>query len=174
MKEEEDMREEKVLLNATLCFPVRGDEILLGLKAKKIGRGCLNGYGGGVEEGETEKQSMVRELREESQVVASEENLEKVAIIDFHNMKSDGEVFVCRVHVYFLRDWEGEFEETDEMLQPTWYKKSAVPYERMMLADRFWVPPVIEGRKVVGKAKYGPYQETLLEDVELKFVDSID
>jgi len=33
------MRKEKVLLNATLCFPVKEDKILLGLKMKKIGNG---------------------------------------------------------------------------------------------------------------------------------------
>ena len=47
------MQEEKVSLNATLCYPIRDNKILLVLKAQKIGQGCWNGYGGGIDGGKT-------------------------------------------------------------------------------------------------------------------------
>jgi ADP-ribose pyrophosphatase YjhB (NUDIX family) len=84
------MEEEKVLLNATLCFLVRNSKVLLGFKTKKIGKDCWNGYGGGIEEGEIPKQSALRELKEKTGMVALPESLEKAAIVDFHNTKSDG------------------------------------------------------------------------------------
>ena len=165
-------REEKVLLNATLCFPVKGDEILLGIKTKKIGQGCWNGYGGGIDNEETPEQSVLRELEEESKIKASESALEKVAIIDFQNTKTDGTVFICRVHVYLLHQWSGDFQATDEMASPTWFKKQELPLDKMMPADKEWLPIVLAGKKVIGKAKYGPFQETLLEKMELQYVDS--
>src|SRR3989344_46986 len=102
------MRMEKVLLNATLCFPVKEDKILLGLKMQKIGQGCWNGYGGGIDDEETPEQSIMRELEKEAKVKAFPNALEKVAIIYFKNNKTDGHVFVCRDHLYLLHQWEGD------------------------------------------------------------------
>ena len=44
--------EEKVLLKASLVFPVTHTHVLLAKKQKKIGKGCWNGYGGGPEPGD--------------------------------------------------------------------------------------------------------------------------
>ena len=44
-----DLRKKKIV--ATLVFPVKGDEVLLVRKTKKIGVGLWNGFGGGVERG---------------------------------------------------------------------------------------------------------------------------
>ena len=166
------MRKEKVLLNAVLCFPVKEDKILLGLKMKKIGQGCWNGYGGGIDDEETPEQSMIRELKEEAKVKAFPNALEKVAIIDFKNTKTDGNVFVCRVHIYLLHQWEGDFQPTDEMASPTWFEKKDLPLDGMMPADREWLPIVLAGKKIIGEAEYGPFQKTLLKNVELQYVDS--
>ena len=166
------MRKEKVLLNATLCFSVKEDKILLALKMQKIGQGCWNGYGGGIDDGESPEQSIIRELREEAKVKAFPNALEKVAVIDFKNTKTDGNVFVCMVHVFLLHQWEGDFQPTDEMASPTWFEKKELPLDGMMPADREWLPIVLAGKKIIGKAEYGPFQKTLLKNVELQYVDS--
>lgn len=168
------MREEKVLLNATLCFPIRGDKILLARKTKKIGQGCWNGYGGGIEDGETPEQSMIRELEEESGVIASPEALEKMAIVDSHNTKSDGGIFVCRVHVYFLHQWAGEFEPTEEMVDPTWFDKQNLPFAEMMPADKEWLPLIISGQKIIAEVKYSPFQQSLLSKMRIQRVNSFN
>jgi 8-oxo-dGTP diphosphatase len=90
--------EEKVLTDATVCFLVKDGKMLLAMKADKIGKGCFNGYGGGIDNRESPRQSAIRELEEESGVVTSEEFMEKVAIVNCHNTKSDGETFICIVH----------------------------------------------------------------------------
>src|ERR1043166_1000765 len=126
------MQEEKVLLNATLGFLVRGQEVLLAKKTKKIGQGCWNGYGGGFNKGETPEQSMLRELEEEAGGKALPESLEKVAGIDFHNITSDGVSFTCKVYVYLVHDWEGQVIPTAEMENPTWFRRNFLPLEEMM------------------------------------------
>ena len=162
------MPEEKALSEATLCFLRRDDKILLARKTKKIGKGCWNGYGGGVESGEPPEQTAVRELLEESKVVGRPQDLEKIALVYFHNQKSDGTTFVCKVHVYSLSRWEGGVEATDEMTTPTWFALDHLPFNTMLPADVFWLPLALRGKKLVATAHYGPFQKTLLGKVSVQ------
>ena len=165
------MEAEKTLLNATLCFLIKGNEVLLSLKTKNIGKGCWNGYGGGIEPGETPETATLRELEEEVGVIALPDHLEKVAVVDFCNTKSDDSVFNCRVHVYLISQWTGEPRPSDEMINPTWFDKEHLPLDKMMLADREWLPLVLSGKKIKATARYGPFQKTLLGKVEIQQVD---
>jgi 8-oxo-dGTP pyrophosphatase MutT (NUDIX family) len=173
------MNEEKVLLNATVCLLVKEDEVLLGLKMKKIGAGFRNGYGGGIDEGESIKQSAIRELEEETGkkngnvfITTSPEHLEKVAIIDFKNTKSDGSSFICKVHFFIIREWKGEAVDTDEMTDPKFFNFDNLPLDQMMLADSQYFPLILKGKKILAKAKYGPYQKELLGPVIIEEVSS--
>ena len=164
---------EKVLYNATLVFPVIDEKILLALKTKKIGAGFLNGYGGGIEEDETCEECASRELLEESGLVVSQENLTMIAVVDFHNTKTDGETFICRVYVYLAFGCTGTVKETDEMIEPSLYDMKNLPVERMMPADRVWLPAALQ-KKIYAFARLGPFQKKLLSDVEITYVDSFD
>ncbi len=159
------MIEEKTLLEATVCFPVRENEILLAKKTRKIGAGCWNGYGGGPDEGESLRDAAVRELFEECGLVASPDDLLKIAIMEFHNTKTDGSVFVARVHFYTLSVWSGNYRATEEMSDPTWFSKDNLPLDQMMPADRVFVPVALSGKKITGSAHYGPYQKELRGEV---------
>jgi len=154
---------EKVLKEAVVVFPVRDNKVLLAIKTRYIGEGCWNGYGGGVEKGETVLQSAARECKEESGLKLSLDSLEKVANIDCYNTKVSGEKFVCKLHVFLLRSWEGEPIETEEMITPTWFNFKNLPLDKMMFADRLWIPQVLNGKKIIGEVHYGPFQKTLLK-----------
>lgn len=166
------MEEEKILLSATLCLLVKDNKVLFGFKTKKIGKDCWNGYGGGIEEGETPKQAALRELKEEAGVISSPEHLEKVAVIDFYNNRSDGSFFVCQMHVYLVSQWTGEPRESDEMATPTWFDVRQLPTDKMLLADKEWLPVVLSGKKIRAAAEYGPFQKTLLGKVVIQQVPS--
>ncbi|MEI7810212.1 MAG: NUDIX domain-containing protein [bacterium] len=175
------METEKTLLNATVCLLVQRDEVQLGIKMGKIGKGCRNGPGGGIEEGETIKQSAIRELEEETgkkignkYITTSVEFLEKVAIIDFHNTKTNGETFICKVHFFIVRQWKGEAVDTKEMTDLKPFKISELPVDQMMPADRKFFKKILSGKKIVGIVKYGPYQKELLEEPIFIEVDSFE
>lgn len=166
------MKEEKTLLEATVCLVIKNDEVLLGLKMKKIGEGCRNGYGGGIEKGENIRVAAVRELEEETGkkvgnvfITASPESLEKIAIIDFKNFKSDGTFFVCHVHFFLVKEWTGTTRNTDEMVDPRFFKITNLPFNDMMPADVHFFPLILQGKKILGQATYGPFQKELLEPV---------
>lgn len=165
------MEEEKTLRDAVLCFLVREDEVLLAFKTEKIGKDCWNGYGGGIEPGESPEQAAVREVWEEARVVVRSEHLEKVAKIDFYNTKSDGSCFTCKVHVYLVRKWMGIPQDTKTMVNPTWFKKDRLPLKRMMPADKAWLPVVLSGKKITAWAHYGPFQKNLLGKTEIREVN---
>ena len=167
---------EKELLYATACFLKKGNKILLGIKGRHIGEGCWNGYGGGINPGEKPEKAAIRELFEETNggIIALPENLNKIAEIDFHNTKSDGKTFVCKVHFYLVNKWQGSPKETEEMLNPTWFDIDKLPLEKMMPADKKWLPVALSGKKIKARPKLGPFQKELLEDFEIEEVDFFD
>lgn len=164
------MNEEKTFGEATVVFPMREGKVLLARKTRKIGAGCWNGYGGVPNKGESLPECAVRELFEESGLRGATCDLQKIAIMDFHNTKSDGSSFVARVHFYTLRSWEGEYHETVEMADPTWFPIDSLPLDAMMPADRVYLPGALAGNKLIGTARYTPFQRELIGAVEVTTV----
>ncbi len=177
------MPEEKTLLKASLCLLKKGNTVMLMKKLKKVGAGCWNGPGGGLEPGETMIQCVVRETAEETN---SEKRADagiqldqtyiadrKVAIIDFHNTKTDGTQFVCQVHVYMTDKWDGVAESTDELADPTWFDFDKLPLDEMMPADRVWLPYILEGKKITASAWYGPFQKEMLKPMKIAVVETL-
>ena len=131
--------------NVTLCFLIKDDEICLAMKKRGFGIGKWNGIGGKVEGTETIEEAAVRELYEEIKVRANITDLEKVGNIKFYfNDKPD---WNQRMHIYFINQWQGDPEESEEMA-PKWYKKNQLPYESMWIDDPHWLPKVLEGKTI--------------------------
>ena len=149
--------------NVTLCLLVRDDQISLGRKKKGFGEGNYNGYGGKPKDDESLEDAAIRELYEETAVVARTEHLKKRATLTFTFQYNPEWNQV--VHVYELRSWRGEPAESDEM-KPEWFSINAVPYERMWSADRHWMPLVLEGKYVTASFVYGKENEVLEMKVE--------
>ena len=166
-----NMREEVVIF---FIRQVRDSaEVLLGQKSSsaKVAEGRWNGYGGGIEEGETPRQAGVRETDEETNhgIVVLEENLEPMGSVIFHNPSGKGD---RRVHFFTCRTFTGEAKETEEMIKPTWYDpKDEGTLEKMMPADRLFVPQMIlEGKRVKeGWVRFG--EGYRLDDSHFEFED---
>lgn len=135
----------------TLCFLIRDGEICLAMKKRGFGEGKWNGAGGKVTETEMIEDAAVRELEEEIGVKTEKAHLELMGDIKFffphspdHNQ---------HMHVYFIKEWNGEPTESDEML-PKWHKHQDIPYEHMWVDDKYWLPKVIGGNKVEGECYF--------------------
>jgi len=136
---------------STICFPVRDNQLFLANKKRGFGAGLLNGYEGKKQpEDVSVEATAIRELTEEGGITTSPDKLEKVAVIDF--FEGDKHIFEC--HVFFCRDWQGEFAETEEMEAPRPYDISNPPYEQMWSADTTWLPLVCSGQKIRAKSFY--------------------
>lgn len=140
----------------TLAYLVTPQSVCLALKKRGFGEGNWNGYGGKVEEGESIEAATVREIKEESEVLVNEDDLEKVALVDF--IFEDGKHL--RVHTYFVRTWIGEPAETEEM-KPEWFSFDAIPYEKMWADDAHWFPLALKGETLRGTVYFNADGKTI-------------
>ena len=159
--------------DATLVFLIKGEppsEILLGLKKAGFAQGKLNGLGGKVENGETIERAAVRELREETGVQVSEQDLRRMAHLTF--------VFPAKpewdqvVHVFLARQWEGEPAESAEM-RPAWYTVSEIPFESMWQDDPHWLPLILRGKRIRARFTFQADNETV-DQVEINECQSLE
>ncbi len=138
---------------ATLCFPIRGDEVLLAEKQRKIGAGFLNGFGGRVEASDIDIWGTnIRETEEE--VGIRIKTTQKLGEITFHNPSEDEILRKMVVHIFAATEWDGEPIETDEMKKIDWYKIADLDYDRFLPADRLFLPIILKGICVKGLIEY--------------------
>ena len=159
--------------DATLVFLIKGEppsEILLGLKKAGFAQGKLNGFGGKVENGETIERAAVRELKEETGVQVSEQDLRRMAHLTF--------VFPAKpewdqvVHVFLARQWEGEQAESAEM-RPAWHSVSEIPFESMWQDDPHWLPLILRGKRIRARFTFQADNETV-DQVEINECQSLE
>ena len=129
-----------------IIFPIRGEEVLLAIKTRKIGVGMFNGYGGKLEAGETMLESCAKELQIESGLKANPEDFKKIAVIDFYVHKPDNTTVLHKCDIFTVEKWTGEPQSTEEMDNPTWFKISELPFSKMMPDTESWVNQVLTGK----------------------------
>lgn len=134
----------ETLRQATLVFLVRDNEILLAMKKRGFGKGKLNGVGGKPESDETLTEAAIRECEEEIGVKPNV--FGEVAVLDFFFPKDKSD-WNQQVHAYLCTEWSGDPVETEEM-SPEWYDMNKIPYDRMWVDDRHWLPRVLDGNFV--------------------------
>jgi len=155
----------------TLCFLIKNCEVLLARKTRNIGKGTLNGYGGGREDNESLEECCAREVSGECGVRIKPEDLRKFGIVYFHNERSDGGFSVVKVYVFVATKWRGIPKESVEMANPKWYPIWNLPFDKMLPADRYWLAPIfLRGKRIVARAYQNLSEKKLLRPVEIREV----
>lgn len=151
-------------IRRTLLFLRSGDQILLALKKRGFGMGRWNGAGGKLEPGETIEQALVRESVEEIGVTPT--NWTAVGQLDFVQDAETADPWHMFVYAYIADAWEGEPTESEEMM-PKWFHVEDIPYQDMWGDDEFWLPYVLDGKKVVGEFTFDIDDNLLTHDVRV-------
>ena len=133
-----------MMKETTLLFLRRRDEILLAMKKRGFGEGRWNGVGGKIEQGESLADALLREAKEEIDTTPTQ--YEQVAIIKF-DQYFKGTHALMIVNVFVATKWQGEPTESEEM-KPQWFSINSLPYEAMWQDDPYWLPLVLEGKKI--------------------------
>ncbi|MFA6963452.1 MAG: 8-oxo-dGTP diphosphatase [Patescibacteria group bacterium] len=150
----------------TLSIIEDGNKTLLAMKKRGSGEGWWNGYGGKVQEGEAIEEAMVRELQEESGIIAKV--FKERAVIEFFFDGTDEEV---EMHIFEVTEYEGQPKETEEMA-PKWFLKEEIPYDNMWPADRNWMPLFFEGKDFDGRAVFDGETKSFIEsDFHVREID---
>jgi 8-oxo-dGTP diphosphatase len=151
----------------TICFPIKNNEILLGMKLRGFGSGKYNGFGGKLQTGETPEDAAIRELEEESGLKVLVSDLQHTALIDFEfPFKPE---FNQRVYIFIISNFDDTHVPTQEM-DPFWFDISDVPYGKMWDSDKLWLPSLIDGKKFYAKFIWKEDNETV-EEYYMKFMD---
>ncbi|MFW6153027.1 MAG: 8-oxo-dGTP diphosphatase [Halobacteriota archaeon] len=129
---------------ATLCFIVDGERVLLIEKLRGLGSGLYNGPGGKLEGDETPREAIVREVREEVGVDVVEPT--KVGELTFIH---DGRPALF-VHVFRAESYRGRPTPTLEAV-PAWFDRTDLPFDEMWDDDHLWLPLVLDGERFAGE-----------------------
>lgn len=159
---------------ATICLLIKNGqedkEILLAMKKRGFGIGKWNGVGGKFDLGKGDKNmtdAAIRETEEEIGVHIKE--LEKVALLNFtFPYNSDWNQIV---HVFFAHNWEKEPIESEEM-SPKWFKISDIPYDKMWDDDKFWLPKILDGKKL--KADFIFKEGEIISGQNIEIIEKFD
>lgn len=155
----------KRVQHATICFLIKGDKVLLGMKKRGFGVGWWNGIGGKAEDNESIEEAAKREAREEIQVEL--DSLEKVAELHFYFVGKNEKDWLG--HVFLVTKWKGRPKETEEM-KPKWFKKKEIPYNKMWDADHLWIPKVLKGEKLKAKIGFNKNDKLIKHEIATKTI----
>lgn len=157
----------KILTIGIIC---QDSKILLGLKLRGFGTGRWNGPGGKFEEEKDKnvEESFKRETLEESMLAIGQ--TEKVGFIEFEFADEPGEI--RETHIFHSLDYEGQPKDGEEM-KWQWFDKKEIPYDNMWKADQFWLPLVLEGKKICGRFLYDSKESMNIISQNLWEVDKI-
>lgn len=146
------------MLQTTLCFLMKDNQICLAMKKRGFGAGRWNGIGGKLDPGENIIQATIRELEEEIVVKTQPNFLIKVGLFKFY-FKNNPD-WNQDMHTFFIRQWRGEPQETEEM-RPQWFELKNIPYDKMWVDDIHWLPRALAGQNLEGEFYFSDEGKTL-------------
>lgn len=130
-------------IQATVCYIIKDNSVLLIKKKRGVGAGKYNGPGGKIKNNETVMEAAIREVQEEVGVTPL-----NAKIIGFNKFSFDDKPLMD-VFVIAANDYVGTLKETDEA-EPIWFKISEMPFENMWADDIYWMQLMFSGRKFMG------------------------
>jgi len=135
---------------ATLVLLLDNDRVLLAMKKRGFGKGRWNGVGGKPNDNESIVEAAIRETREEIGVEV--DKLNHVGTLDFSF--SNNPDWNQQVLVYTTHSWKNDPIESEEMA-PKWFNFKEIPFDEMWPDDIYWLPKVLEGKKVKAEFVFG-------------------
>jgi 8-oxo-dGTP diphosphatase len=149
-------------IRRTLIIPQTDTHILLGYKKRGFGKGKITAFGGKLENGESLEAGAIRELEEETGLIASE--VRPVGEITFiFPAKPEWDL---KVFVFIACEWSGQLRDSDEV-DPQWYARDSIPYDDMWDDARYWLPQVMAGQTIEARFTFADDNESVAECVIL-------
>ncbi len=136
----------------TILIIQKGNKIILGLKnpEKKFGN-KWNGFGGGLESGETLEEAAIRETLEETGAAPKDLTKRGIILFEFESDEQDHEV-----HIFRAGDYEGKLTPSEDFSEYREFSETDLVgvYPQMMPADRHWLPLFIQRKLFRGEVKF--------------------
>lgn len=157
------------MIQTTLCLLIKeeqnSEKLLLAMKKRGFGKGKWNGIGGKVDLEKGDKSIVDAAIREtEEEIGVKVKDLDKVAILNFYFPYN--QAWNQDVHVFLVKNWEREPRESEEM-SPKWFNVKEIPFGEMWDDDRFWLPQVLDGKKVKAKFVFKEGEKISKQNIEI-------
>ena len=147
------------ILRATIIYPVRGDEVLMSVKQRKVNAGKICGYGGTIEHGDASPEMRaLKELEEECGLRAFKSHLIPQAVITF---SENGNPLIFKVKFWVIKHWTGTPIDTDEMKEPHFYYIWRLP-PNMPVGDHLYLRDILCGQRLVGEIHFSKGKKRVL------------
>lgn len=131
---------------AIVSYALINDKVLLGVRKKSstdLGVNIVAGIGGKLETDESHEQALIREVKEEIGITPITcKRMGKVVFLYPHKPKWN-----LDVEIYIIEKWDGDPVESDE-IKPQWLPIRDLPFERMFIDNKYWVPHILAGKTV--------------------------
>ena len=145
---------------------IQDRQIVLGKKLRGFGTGLWNhSFAGKIEKGEDSPNAAARELKEESGLDVDPKDLQLIGKFTYEFTDTSVSHIIMKIDIYSTSKLLGEASKTSEMI-PKRFKIEDVPYEKMWLDNRFWLPSLLQ-------AKSWPPEEILHADFLYENLDVI-
>lgn len=123
-----------------------------------ISKGKWNAPGGKIEPGESPEENARREVREETGLRVR--NLFYHGTINF--FMGGGRKLDIGVHLFSTRRFQGKMTSTDEG-EVRWFGVAEIPFAEMWDDDRYWIQPMLAGRRFNAKFYYDQANRKVIE-----------
>jgi 8-oxo-dGTP diphosphatase len=156
-----DISHEGVL--ATACYIRQDKKVLMQLKAShKFGGDRWNGPGGKLEPREDPEAAVIREVREETGLIISDPIWHGTLTFVFNSP----ERYRLTSHIFSVRDFTGKPRGGAEG-RLRWFQEERLPYDRMWVDDRYWLPAVLDGARIRGLCVFADDEGRAMADFQL-------
>ena len=139
------MKGNPTMIESTQCFICRNDEILMmyrNKKAKDPNEGKWVGIGGKVEKNESASEANVREVKEETGILLSEQECRFCGVVYFKNTVWNDE----KIYLYLANvDGSIQFSDCDEG-ELHWIDKDRILSLNLWEGDRIFLEPLLKGK----------------------------
>lgn len=142
---------------ATVVFPIpkREYKIILGIKQEKIGAGLYNGWGGKVEPGQTIRENVSEEFKQETGgAICNPDKLYPVALVHFFFFDNDTDIPNFDVTFYIAEEIIGTIKDTREMKGAHEFPLDQIPYGQMLPADEEILSRIINNETFFGRVYF--------------------
>lgn len=154
-------------IETVVCYLVKGDEALLGLRKRVstgLGENLYAGIGGKLELDETYDKALLRETDEEIRVEIVSYFF--AAVIEF--FYQDDPKRNMRTIAYIVNDWKSIPQET-ESTKPEWFKQSDIPKINMFSDNKYWLPRILKGEQLYCQFVFNKYSGDDKKIVDMQF-----
>jgi len=122
----------------TLWILIKDGKIFLWEKKRWFAKWVLNGVGWKQEDGETIRDCMIREAKEEIGIQIKD--MEELWVLHFYF--TDNTSWNQDVHIFMIKDFDWDIIESEE-IKPFWFDLKNIPYDKMWKDDIYWLPRVL-------------------------------